>query len=256
MGSNCFVDGTDNNVSPTLPSDNGADFKTKESYNTFTDEAKAKYDESFIKTFVTLENSIFKDAGIFAVAIDAHFSGPALHDGTKLGNTLGSLISSWQNLAKTSYGAKLTLKGDVRFYNWTDVENLDSSTLIEIVGNSNYENMRIDLKKMVLDASEKEAFGNIICDDLDTKYVHAGITFLGGGKNYGVVDLGDYSSHPFSVYEVSFSDINRPELAIAAGSESFYFHIYDATTKSFLPEDQKRMLASGEAYDCIYNRSR
>ena len=46
--------------------------------------------------------------------------------------------------------------------------------------------------------------------------------------------------------------INRPELAIAAGTESFYFHIFDATTKSFLPEDQRRMLASDKAYECIY----
>ena len=252
MGSNCFVDGTEDNISPTLPGDKGSDYKTKASYNTFTDEAKAEYDESFIKTFVTLENSVFKDTGIFAVAIDAHFSGPALYDGSKLGSTLGSLIGSWKNLAKTSYGAKLTLKGDVRFYNWTDIEKVDSSSIIEIVGKSNYENMKIDVKKMVLDASEKEAFGDIIYDDLDTKYVHAGITFIGGGKNYGVVDLGSYSSHSFSVYEVSFDDIDRPELAIAAGSESFYFHVYDATTKSFLPEDQKRLLASGEAYDCIY----
>jgi hypothetical protein len=253
MGSNCFVEGTEDDISPTLPSDKGADYLTKSSYNTFTDEAKAEYDENFIKTFVTVKNSVFKDTGIFAVAIDTHFSGPALYDGTKYNHVLGTLINHWQGLAKTSYGAKLTLEGDVRFYNWTDIENVDSTTLIEIVGNSNYENMRIDVKAMVLNAANEEAFKNIVYDDMDVKYVHAGITFFGGGKNYGVVDLSGYSSHAFSVYEVSFNDINRPELAVAAGSESFYFHIFDATTKSFLPEDQRRILASDGAYDCIYD---
>ena len=252
MGSNAFVDGTAEDPSPTLPGDKGTDHTAKASYNTFTDEAKAEYDESFIKTFVTVKNSVFKDAGIFAVAIDSHFSGPALQDGTKYNNVLGTLIDHWQNLAKTSYGAKLTLEGDVRFYNWTDIEEIDSSTLIEVVGTTSYENMNIDISSMVLSAAEKESFKNIIYDDLDTKYVHAGITFIGGGKNYGVVDLSAYSSHAFSVYEVSFDDINRPELAVAAGNESFYFHVFDATTKTFLPEDQRRMLASDGAYDCIY----
>ena len=252
IGSNCFVDGTDEDPSPSLPGDGGSDYTAKTGYNTFTDEDKAAYDEKFIKTYFTLSNSVLKDAGIFAIALDAHFSGPALQDGTRFSNVLGNLISNWQNLAKTSYGAKLTIEGDVRFYNWKDISEIDSSTLIEIVGKSGYENMRIDIQKMVLDASEKEEYKNIIYDDLDVKYVHAAITFIGGGKNYSVVDLKNYSSHEFSVYEVSFDDINRPELALAAGGESFYFHIFDATTKTFLPEDQKKMLASDGAYDCIY----
>jgi hypothetical protein len=116
--------------------------KAIESYR-ITDEQKAYHDEKFIKTFITVKNSVFKDAGLFAIGMDSHFAGPALANGPELVKSLGAignlfkknngtLVDEWIGLAKTSYGAKLTFDGDVQLCSWKDLENVDSSTLISV----------------------------------------------------------------------------------------------------------------------------
>jgi len=43
-------------------------------------------------------------------------------------------------------------------------------------------------------------------------------------------------------------------LQTAAGNESFYFMLNDATTQNFLPEHQEQILKTKEAYSCIYKK--
>ncbi len=255
MGSNCFVDGTNENPSPYLEGDSEAtdDHMAKKVYDSFTDEEKRAYDEKYIKTFVTVKDSVFRDAGIFAVGIDSHFSGAALANGKAYENILGPLITHWQGLAKTSYGAKLTFTGDVRVYNWKELSEVDSSTLIEINGESKYaELLEFEVGALVDGVSQKENFENIIYSKNGVKYVHGGVAFFGGGKNYGVFELKDYTWEGYYDYEIAFGDIGKHPLAAAAGNENFYFFLHDATSLGFLPEDQERYLNSGNGYSNIF----
>ena len=256
MGSNCFVQGTDANRTPFIGDDNAStqDYQAKTKYNRMTAAEKAAYDEKYIKTFVHVKDSVFKDAGIFAVGIDSHFAGKALHDGGSYGSILGTSAGHWKNLAKTSYGAKLTFEGDVRLYNWKRVDEIDSSTLLDnrLPETSMWKDLRFDVHQMISKISEKENFGDIVTKYKDEDYVHAGIAFFGGGKNYGVFENSGLSEVLVN-YTVSLDDVGHSMLKTAAGEESFYFMLCDATS-SFSPQKQEEMLNSDDAYSCIYKK--
>lgn len=259
MGSNCFVDGTDENVSPYVGADNATsrDYyysKLNNGYNKYTAEQKASYDEKYIKTFVNIKNSVFKDAGIFAVGIDSHFSGAALHKGHSI---LGESSQYWKNLAKTSYGAKLTFEGEVWMYNWKPLNQIDSSTLIEIPEGSGFKDMLdFNVADMVGLVAEDERFSSITVDRNNTPddnkddWVHAGIAFFGGGKNYGAFENKTENNTSLSSFEVSLADVGKPYLPIAAGVENFHF-LLSADGSAFTPQVQEEMLASPDAYACL-----
>ena len=253
IGSNQFVNGTDDNITPNLPGDTSSDYNAKKDYYTFTDKQKEAYDEKYINTFVTVKNSVFKDSGIFAIGMDSHFAGAALHNGRGLGAINANFekyLGKWYDLAKTSYGAKLRFEGEVELYNWKDIEDIDSSTLIEVKGTSGFD-MKLDLQNMIEAAlsKEPEKFKNIITPYNGKNYVHAGIAFFGGGKNYSVFD--SESKITLGHYDVSLADAGQQILSIAAGDEDFYFFIYDKTS-AFTPQLQQERLADKSAYDCIY----
>ncbi len=251
LGSNCFVDGTVSEPSPYLLNDKTKTFPVQKSYETMTDAEKLNYDNSFIKTFVNVKNSVFKDAGIFAIGLDTHFSGTALADGSSY---LGGLVKDWYDLAKTSYGVKLTFEGDVRMYNWKKLSQVDSSTLIEVYGPTTFTDISFDVAELVDAISTKEKFKNIIYQDDSTgeKYVHAGISMFGGGKNYSVFEDKDYITYDFNGYEIRLSEVGKGSLQAASGDEAFYFLLNDKTTQNFLPQHQDEILKSNEAYSCIY----
>lgn len=254
LGSNCFVDGSKQNPSPTLPGDSTGIFPAQKYYETMTDEQRSEYDEKFIKTFVTIKNSVFKDAGIFAIGIDTHFAGEALADGTSY---LGGLVKDWYNLAKTSYGVKLTFDGDVRMYNWKKLSDVDSSSLIEVLGSTSFADISFNVAELVEAISNNEKFKDIVYTEHETsiQYVHAGIAMFGGGKNYSVFygkrdDNSNNTTYDFNTYEVKLSDVGKEMLQVASGNESFYF-LLDQT---FLPENQEEILKSNDAYACIYKK--
>ena len=249
IGSNAFVEGTKENPSPYLNSGDKISFPVQKSYQESGFD-KSAYDSKYIKTFVNVKNSVMKDAGIFCVGMDAHFSGGALADGSGF---LSGLLTGWKNLAKTSYGAKLTFEGDVRMYDWKDIESVDSSTLIEVIGESNYKDtISFNIKELIQEIANAEHLKTIVYEENGKQYVHGGIAFFGGGKNYSVFEAKGYSFHSLNGYEVKLSDVGKPELQLAAGDESFYFLLHDGTTANFLPSHQAEMLESGKAYDCIY----
>ena len=252
MGSNCFVDGSKETPSPYINGDNTKTFPVQKAYETMTEEEKTEYENTYIKTFVKLKNSVLKDSGLFCIGLDSHFAGSALADGSGF---LNGLIDSWYDLAKTSYGAKLTFEGDVRMYDWKDIENIDSSTLIEILGKTSYNGLNFDIKELIKELAnntEKTYLNTIAYNSGGTQYVHGGVAFFGGGKNYSVFETKDYDFYVLNGYEVKLSDVGKEELQLAAGNEPFYFMLNDSTTQGFLPEDQENMLKSAEAYSPIY----
>ena len=220
-----------------------------------SDEEKEAYEEKFIKTYVTLKNSVLKDSGLFCIGIDSHFSGLLLENGL--------IAETWTNLARTSYGAKLIIEGDVRMYDWKNINSVNSDTLIE-TNSSTFEKYKLDVKELINSLAtntEKPNLNKIVYnkeekDGSVSKYVHGGIAFFGGGKNYGVAEFKDYKFAVLNGYEINLSDVGRTDLQAAAGNESFYFLLNDASianqSTGFLPENQEELLKSEEAYAPIY----
>ena len=247
MGSNYFVDGTDENPSPYI--DTAIDLmNTKKTYATKSASEKSSYEDKYVKTFVTVENSVFEEAGIFAVGIDSHFAGGALQSGHSILESFGG-NAYWKNLAKTSYGAKLTFKGDVKMYNWKRLDDIDSSTLIDnkFPEDSMIGGLTFVVKDMVRLAVENnyENLSTLLTDYNGEDYVHAGIAFFGGGKNYGVFEWVD--KNELVGFEVSLADVGKAFLTAAAGNENFYFMLYDSKS-GFSPEEQE----NNKSYDCLY----
>ena len=254
IGSNRFVE-VEGVASPCLPGDDGDDYKSKQSYNSMSDAEKAAYDESYINTFVTFENVVFEDAGIFAIGVDAHFAGEALRDGSSY---LSGALVGWKNLAKTSYGAKVTLKDDVRLYSWKDVQDIDSGTIIENTfasdgtGDGNvFANLQFDIKNIILNAAKMEGYSNLLFRFDGKDYVHTGIVLFGGGKNYSVVEnliTSDFN-HTFSEYNVTLRELEgQGYLETASGGEAFYFIAYNKNS-TFTYVTQITMT---DKYNCLY----
>ena len=244
-------------MSPNLPNDQTNDYDAKKEYHDYTDAQKQAYDEKYINTYVTVRNSIFKDTGIFAIGMDSHFAGPMLHDGQLAAGLFGpnaaKYVEDWYDLAKTSYGAKLYFEGEVELYNWKNIEDVDSSTLIEVDERSMFASMELNIQKMISEAAGLEDYNY---DDLLTAhngkdYVHAGIAFFGGGKNYSIFD--SEGNIVLGRYEVDLGDVGRGELKAAAGEQDFYFFIYDKNS-TFSPEMQDKKLDDETAYECIYRK--
>ena len=219
------------------------------------------YDLGFANCNYNFENVVFEDAGIFSIGLDAHFAGEALKDGSRWFS--GALVG-WKDLAKTSYGAKITLKTDVRLYSWKSIDDIDSSTLMENnltsndTSNQMFVNMKFDVKALVKSAASTNAqYSDILYNYGGVDYVHAGIAFFGGGKNYSVVEnliTSDFN-HKFTEYNVKLSELvddkgqNQGYLQTAAGNEPFYFLIYNKNS-TFTYQTQLNMT---DKYSCLYN---
>ena len=108
-----------------------------------------------------------------------------------------------------------------------------------------------------------DALGNtsiVYRDSAGEQYVHGGIVFFGGGKNYCVFEnngqsftglLAQGSTAQFGNYTISLKDVEMELLEKAAGDNPFYFSLYDSTS-AFTPETQEIILKEASAYNCIY----
>ncbi len=216
-----------------------------------------------VKTFVTLKNCVFATSGIFSIGIESHFSGPAL-DGYGLsgGNYKDQFVSSgWENMAATSYPAQLILEDEVKIYDWKNLNNVDSSTLVEGAGGITIIDFNIaDLVKAV--AKNDPTLQSIITKIGNDEYVHGGIAFYGGGKNYSSIIRKDFKTEDFKEYFIGFNDIKYEaedsklltfvgkNLPYASGREKFAFLMYSSES-SFNYEKQVQDLQSADAYSWI-----
>ncbi len=217
----------------------------------------ANYEKDYIKTFVNVTNCVFKDAGIFAVGMDSHFAGEALRNGSGYVSWFEG-FNYWHDLAKTSYGAKLTFNGEVKMYNWKPLGEVDSSTLIEVVDLNNDDvaaMIDFNVEELVMWASNQEDLKSIVVKEGDyAGYIHAGIAFFGGGRNYCLFEDNTVGNGlGLNGFEVSLDDVGKQALVRAAGCENFYFNIYSGANTHFTPEMQENM-STEEMYACIYNK--
>lgn len=231
--------------------------------NKLYDIDNSNFNDNYILTDVTVKNSILDTSGLFAVGMETHFAGPFLLGTDK---DFGEMLKQyhWEKLAATSYGAVLHLEDEVKIYDWKDVGNVDSSTLIEsnknTVGNGSLANIiSLDIGKMITSATTLPEYCNIISNVNNKKYVHGGIAFYGGGRNYSKIDMTKFSSEKLNKYDVNInilaktSESNSPEymqgtmLPLAAGSEDFTFFMYDNNSE-FSYTKQQASLNDGSAF--------
>ena len=148
---------------------------------------------------------------------------------------------------------------------WKDVDAIDSSTLIECTdGFELAELLTLNVGELIGAVTKNDSFKNIVYkenpeNEAAPSYVHAGITFFGGGKNYGVFDSSEMNQDSqfseLNGYEIGLGQAEKSFLELAAGKEKFYFLLHDATS-TFLPQNQESILNSENAYECIYYQSK
>lgn len=241
VGTNRYVGGTESNPSPYLKDKNGND------YTACNSSACDDYinDQYFVNTYVladvTLKDSTLKSSGLFTIGIESHFAGGMLMGA----NDTFKALEGWNNLAATSYPAILRLVGRVELADWKQLSLVDSSTLIETQTNnhSNLAFLTLNIAEMLraVKANGGDTYKNIIATKDGTEYVHGGIAFYGGGKNYSVLDMSRYTFEKMSTYNVNINSLEKANddilssqgkyLPLAAGNGDFRFVMFDASSK-------------------------
>lgn len=234
---------------PKLTDANGNCYEPRLSANADDD----YFSNNYIKTQVTLKNSVLATSGLFSVGMESKFAGPLLF-GYKIA---GIELEGWSELAGTSFSALLKLEGDVRIYDWKNLQYIDSSSLIEVDSNISSEHsslsmFKLDIAQMVLDATNSSAkYSDLLLTQNALKFAHGGIAFYGGGCNYNIVDTKNFNGEAMQNVVVDM-DINETmsALKLAAGDQPFHFLMYGNDSEFNLAKqllDQN----SGTAYSWI-----
>ncbi|MDE7372832.1 MAG: hypothetical protein K2N18_02085, partial [Clostridia bacterium] len=185
-----------------------------------------------VLTDVTLKDSTLKTSGMLSIGIESHFAGLMLAGDPKA----LFQMEGWYNLAGTSYPAILHLEGDVAINDWKDVRSVDSSTIVEADTSQNsLAFLALDVSQMLKTVQE---FGGDKYSDITTtrggkQLVHGGIAFYGGGKNYSIIDMSNYTGKSMKNYNINLSILLNSKdslvfnqgafLPLAAGVHDFRF---------------------------------
>ena len=171
----------------------------------FNNENKIK---DIYKGSMVIEDTLFYQSGISAIALETMFNGPFLNAAvpTSIKTVLGMLQTSdgvsldgftATHVSGVSYPVEVTIKGDTKFYDYKDVNNVDINGLITenissfaaSVDPSYSGIIDIDkifpIKKYLI--SEANTKGQIYIKN-DTNYINIPIAYYGGGLNLSVVN--------------------------------------------------------------------
>jgi hypothetical protein len=218
------------------------------------------FTENYLIADVTLKNSVLYKSGLFSVGMETHFSGPML-DGK-----FGYLShENWRDLSATSFATALRLEGDVRFYDWKRLDEVDCSTLIETLGGADAY-LTLDIAQMFQKINKlyPEKYADIYATVNRRKYVHGGIACYGGGSNYANLDFSAYTGESLKDFKINLSVLSEGEsklsvsylqgllLSAAAGNEDFRFLVLGADSAGSA-EAQARELENGSAFSWLYN---
>lgn len=235
--------------------DHAAPFFTKEDGTNYSlsEEKDEYFIENYLMNDVILKDSVFYGAGLFCIGMDTQFAGLVLH-GYDYGSYKFSELG-WKDVAGTSYPVRIKMQGDVRFYDWKVIDEIDSGTLVE--GDKSLLNtigLNLDVSKLLDRYNEENKGNNIVATYEGKDYVNAAIVFYGGGKNYSWIDTSEVnvSFNELDSFEVPvgyFSE--RPDLIYySAGKENFRFMVYN--NKSNLNyQKQQEELNDGTAYSWL-----
>lgn len=235
-------------------------------YSPFENNAEDKYFyDKYVMTDLTLRNSVLEKSGLFALGLETNFSGSVLN-GDKISGF--DFAKNW-GVGGTSYASVVRLEGDVRFYDWKQVDNIDSSQLVEVFSGGIFDGFVLDIRKMLETVVESaQAEGNHAYDGLfdsdenGVKYVNSAIVKYGGGKNYSVLDVSelDEKYRDFSNYKINISVLRNSSdpnikmqgeyLPLAAGTQDFVFTLYSSDSANSLAA-QLEAYADGTAYNGV-----
>lgn len=194
-------------LSPVLPTD-----------------SEGKVMPEYSDSSLTISDTYFYNSGFFSIGVETHFAGRVLYDAP----TYNYNYPEIHNMAGTSYATRVTVTGDTRIYDWKSIDSLDSSTLIKSdaddSGAGDIIGRVFDIKGMVRDyITDHPEFAIIEKDsnNTDVDYVHGGIAFYGGGKNYSTIEF----ESDYGLKEIPSLALNNT-ISLAAGSEPFRFNLY------------------------------
>lgn len=218
----------------------------------------------YVMTDVTLEDSVLETSGLFTVGVESNFSGKWLYSGSDAQDNYGKLTQEWRKSGGTSFASVLRLEGDVRLYDWKDISLVDSSTLIESPINSLNEWLKLDIHSMFdfVNSTNKDLYGNLIYSDKGANFVHGGIAFYGGGRNYSQIsvkglnpELSDLNCYGINIDILADSpNLNLQRqgtmLPNAAGTNDFRFYLYDSESKNSY-QKQLNDAATGAKYSGV-----
>ena len=213
--------------------------------------------DTYVMTDVTLKDSVLETSGLFSVGIETNFAGAMLY-----AQQDSIIFEGWPGTGGTSFPSVLRLEGDVRMYDWKDLSLVDSSTLID----SEQSRFKLNISAM-LDyvctnhSGTQYGYEYIIDRKQNVNYVHGGIAFYGGGKNYSQLDVSglDESLADLSVYPVNLEMLKGAEgetgeqadfLPVAAGKQDFRFYMYGSRSVNNV-DKQLADQASGQKYSGV-----
>lgn len=198
--------------------------------------------QAYVLTDVTLSDTVLEKSGLFCVGVESNFAGEMLCPDNRFASdeNYSELLKGWTHVGGTSFATVLRLQGDVRMYDWKDLANVNSDTLIQSGGGLP---IKLDLASMIdyMSMQKPDEIGPIVERDGDNKYVHGGIAVYGGGRNYSQIDIAELNAERkdgLLEFKINISELEGAEgdaggigqyLPLAAGTQDFRFFMYSKT---------------------------
>ncbi len=234
-----------NEAEPDLLNENGEPY-SNQTNNYLNDEY---FYNHYVLTDVNLQDSVLETSGLFSVGIESNFAGMFLYN-----ENFGDFTKGWNGTGGTSFASVLHLIGDVRLYDWKELKNVDSSTLIQ--SDSANPLLKLDIAQMLNCVRQQDManFGDILLEVKENEnkvYVHGGIAFYGGGKNLAQLDMSLLKENlkDLKQYNVNISVLKNAEdtnlqnqgniLPLAAGQQDFRFFLYSANSGNSLAQQNQ-----------------
>lgn len=199
--------------------------------------------QTYVMTDVTLSDSVLEKSGLFCVGLETNFAGEMLYEGSRFAadETFAELFGPWSGVGGTSFATVLRLEGNVRMYDWKDLKNVNSDTLIQ--AGSQELPLKLDLASLIdYMCSKEQSISDIIDVENDVKYVHGGIALYGGGRNYSQISISGLSEERkagLKEFRINISELEGAEgnnggigryLPLAAGTQDFRFFMYSSAS--------------------------
>lgn len=220
---------------------------------------------NYVLTDVTLENCVFVSAGLFSVGLESQFGGLVLDGWNYSNNYRFGSDKGWGDVAGTSYPARLNLVGDVRFYDWKKITDINSDTLLEagdLIKEKLHLNLNISdlIESFRVSGENEEIINKLILTSGGDNFVNGAVAMYGGGKNYSVINFDGVGEEFSELYalsiDVKYFAPSHPQLIYySAGIEPFRFMIYQATSndENYITYDrQQKDLSDNNAYIWVY----